>query len=528
MRIWLTSFVWLSLLGASCSLSAARFVFTASNPGTITGTGRDLQFDIQGIPAEIRAARLELRLNYSAARELGMKLVEVPGAIELPLIPNATGTGPSYAGRYVLSDSAVTTMQQLRPSLGVVPNIASRAHQFGVGGLCLNLIGRFLEFDRSRNGPLTLSITRTPSVGGGGVGVGSITEAVLVIDTTEPDEIMTTGFEEPSEAITPCRRPPLDLVFNGGVEGNQSPLAILGFTSQTPSLMTWSAQQLSPLQAFGPVQIGTRRTPVYAGRFGGRSRMNFGFWDEVTGTLNFTTGAGGRSLELPGDWATTQHQVIPGDYDGDGVTDLAIAFFANDAWRARILFSKTNQLLDQVIDPRVLSPSFFSSSRIGFGAGQDADLDGRDEIFIYAKEGVGPQMRMFQIVPSTPSSSQTFFSTAWGIDDDKMVLGKWSTSTTGNQLGLMVVRKNIAANAWEWYRFLNPTPVVWGVAFSDDPVSIDVDGDGQNDIAVYRRTDQRWYVIQSSNGAQVTLGPFGDANGLPLGNAQGIIAPPEF
>jgi hypothetical protein len=59
-------------------------------------------------------------------------------------------------------------------------------------------------------------------------------------------------------------------------------------------------------------------------------------------------------------------------------------------------------------------------------------------------------------------------------------------------------------------------------------VSIDVDGDGQNNIAVYRRTDQRWYVIQSSDGAQVTLGPFGSTNGLPLGNAQGIVAPPEF
>jgi hypothetical protein len=527
MHLKLSYFIWL-LFGVSCSLSAARFVFTASNPGAIAGTGRDLQFDIQGVPAEIRAARLQLRLNYSAARELGMKLVEVPGAIELPLIPDGTGTGPSYAGQYVISDSAVTTMQQLRPSSGVVPNVASRAHQFGVGGVCLNLIGRFLEFDRNRNGPLTLSITRTPSVGGGGA--GSITEAVLVIDTAEPDEVLSTGFEEPAEAITRCRRPPLDLVFNGGVEGNQSPLAILGFTSQTPSLMTWSVQQLSPLQAFGPVQIGTRRTPVYAGRFGGRSRLNFGFWDEVTGTLNFTTGAGGRSLELPGDWVTTQHQVIPGDYDGDGVTDLAVAFFANGLWTARILFSKSGKLTDQIIDPRALDPQSFSSSRVGFGTAQDSDFDGRDEIFIHARQNdVSLFMRQIQFVPSTPNSfAGGNVLPPWGIDGDKLVLGRWSTSTSGNRLGIMLARKNFATNAWEWYRFPNETPVVWGLALSDDPVSIDVDGDGQNDIAVYRRTDQRWYVIQSSDGAQVTLGSFGSTNGLPLGTAQGIVAPPEF
>jgi hypothetical protein len=518
------------LLGLSSFLpttaNTATFTFSASNTGAITGSTRDLQFDIQGISDPIKAARLELRINYSAARELGLTLIEVPGAIELPLIPGSTGTGPSYAGKYVLSDTAVTTMQQLRPSIGVVPNVPSRAYQFGIGGVCLNLIGRFLEFDRNRNGPLTLRITRTPSVGGGGS--GSIDEAVLIIDTDTPDQIMATGFEEPNEPIIPCRRPPLDLVFNGGVEGTQSPLAILSFGAQ---FMNWSAQQLSPPQTFGPVQLGTNRTPVYAGRFGGRSRTNFGFWDAPTGTLTFTTGAGGRPVVLPGDWVNTPHRVIPGDYDGDGVTDLAMAFFANNFWSARILFSKTGQLLDQVIDPRVLLPQVYSSNQIGFGPGQDSDFDGRDEILVYSQ--ISPQngrMRQLIIVPATPESAAAalFDGPSWGLLGDKLILGRWTTNPTGNRLGLMVARKNGNSDEWEWYRFPNTTPVIFGVASTDAPVSIDIDGDTLNDIAVFNRFDRRWFVRQSSDGTNVVLGPFGELNSLPLGNAQGIVAPLEF
>ncbi len=509
-------------------LFAATFGFSASNVGPLTDGGRDLQFEIQGVDSEIRAAHLRLRLNYSAAHELAMRLVDVPGAVELPLFPHGMDTGAQFSGVYVLDDRALTTMEQLRTGSAAVPNVASRAYQTGVEGQCLNMIGRFLEFDRNRNGLLTLSITRTPEVTGGGS--GSISEATLVIDTAEPDELHASGFEESVEALTPCRRPAFDLTFNGGVEASHSPLAILDFSADALPQMNWSALQLSPAQSFGPVSLGTNRTPVYAGRFGGRSRMNFGYWDEATGTLNFTTGAGARFLELPGDWDTTEHFVIPGDYDGDGITDLAMAFLANGAWTSRILFSRSGQLLDQIIDPRVLSPTNFSSGSIGFGAGQDADLDGRDEIFIYARQSSSePQMRMLQIVPFTPDTPGTFFDgPSWGIFGDELVLGRWSTSTSGNRLGMMVVRKNLMIDRWQWFRFPDSEPVDWGLASVDLPVSIDVDGDGQNDLAVYRRSDQRWYVIQSSDAAQVTLGPFGTSNGWPLGTAQGLTAPLAF
>jgi hypothetical protein len=45
--------------------------------------------------------------------------------------------------------------------------------------------------------------------------------------------------------------------------------------------------------------------------------------------------------------------------------------------------------------------------------------------------------------------------------------------------------------------------VQWGAAsLGDVPVPSDYDGDGRADVAVWRSTDGRWYVIRSSDGAQ--------------------------
>ena len=528
MKIGLTTGLLVLATAAGAPLQAARFTFTASNPGAISGTGRDLVFDIQGVDSEIRAARIEFTLNYDRAGELSLRLVEVADAVELPLLPGGGLSGASFAGTYSLSDRAPTTITQLGAAAGPIPRLPMRAFQFGAtGGQCLNLIARFLEFDRGRNGPLTLAIQRTAGVGGGGS--GSISNARLIIDTAEPEELFASGFEGPAEGIVQCRRPPLDLVFNGGVESARSPLSVLDFTTHTTPVMTWATRQLLPFMLFGPVELGFADTPTYAGRFGGRSRLNFGFWDPASGALNFTTGAGGRSLELPGDWLTTEHYPIPGDYDGDGVTDLAMAFRDQDnLWLARIRFSRTDVLNDQIIDPRVIFPASFSSPRIGFGA-QDSDGDGRDEIVAYARVAdAGPQMRMAQIVPATPASTfAAFDGPSWGIFGDQLVRGRWSTSPSGNQLGLMVVRANTASNQYEWYRFPDPTPVIWGLPNSDVPVSIDIDGDGQNDIAVYRRSDQTWYFIQSSNGVNGSFG-YGTSTAVPLGTLQGLISPPQF
>lgn len=518
-------FLLLLAFALASPLHAARFNVDASNTGTIDGSGRDLVFDLSAIPGTVVSATLQLDINYSRARELNWSLVDGSGVIVLPLASmSGVSSAVTMTGRYRISDRAATTWALAAPASGNLPSTyPARAFQFGQGGTCTNLLARYLEFDIDRSQPLTLQISRLGSASGS----GSISAARLIIDNSASDELLVTGMEEPDHAPMVCQRPMLDVVLNGGSESpTRSPLTLLDY-SGAPD---WSIRQFDPPQDFGPIGFGVgANTQPYAGRFGGRSRMNLGFWDPSNGALNFTTGAGGRTQFLPGDWSSTLHFPIPGDYDGDGTTDLAMAFLGDfggqPRFYARILFSRDGALRDLIIDPRVYDPANHTSANIGFGAGQDVDQNGADEITLYAQRSDG-NMRLIQFVVDPGSLTPLGLGgPAWGLLGDRMVLGNWTAGSSGNQFGLMVARKT--ATAWEWYLFPDGVPTSWGLP-GDFPVSINVDLDRKNDIAVYRPSDQRLYVIRSSDGQQVILGPFGSVNSVPLGYLLGTTAPQEF
>ncbi len=515
-----------ALIGLAAShASAARFVIEASNTGSITGAGRDLTFDLTPVTGEIKAAQLLLALDYSNARELSFRLVNNGGAVNLPISPTGSvlSSGKSMVGRYLVSDNAVTTWGLTSDGLNTVPNyVPVVAYQNGLGGPCKNLLGRYLEFDVDRLLPVTLEIGRIAAVVPGS---GAINAAQLIIDTEQTEDFLRTGMEEPATALVPCKPPALNVVLNGQNESmTRSNFVVINYSGANEPANWYVRDFVNP--DIGPLALGTGRDMPYVGRFGGRSRLNLGFWQASTGSVNFTTGSGARTIFVPGDWANTPHRVMPGDYDGDGVTDAALAFFANSRWNARILYSRSGNLRDYLIDPRFLlfSPPIAFTSNIGFGAGEDANRDGVDEINIYA-EGSDGGMRRIELYIAGESVLNGFVNN-WGRTNDVNVRGKWTPSTgPGNQFSLMVARQT--ATNYEWYLFGNNTPVVWGLP-TDDPVSINLDGDEVNEYAVYRRSDLKLYYIESTTGAQRSLDPLGGHGSgfnVPLGRIQGVTAP---
>jgi hypothetical protein len=521
---------------APLHLAAAEQVVVATNPGPIDDSGRELLFDLAGITGPIVAASLELDLDYSRVRALDLRLVDASEQVVLPLaaFDAAAGTS-SVRGRYRFTDDATTTWLQAEAQAagGIVStDYATRAYQRGLdGSQCLNRIGRYLEYDLDRSQPLRLRITRTH---GGDPGAGRIDGARLRIETGTSDAIFRSGVEEPGDAIPRCRRASFDLLPNGATESTpDSPLVTVHYGSAG---LAWYVRQLQPPFELGPIDFGGSTSLPYAGRFGGRSRLNIGFWDAASGTLNFTTGTGGRSLALPGDWTTTEHYPVPGDYDGDGVTDLAMAFLGQVAgqprWFARIRFSSTDSLRDFLVDPRASSASF-TSGQIAFGQGQDSDLDGSDEITQYVRvspSSSGMRMVVWIVGPELPQALG-FASSNWGLVDDVLVLGRWVDSPgPGNRLSQMVVRRTPAG--LDWYLFGNTTPTRWGLS-DDQPLSINVDGDVRHDIAVFRPSNGRIYAIRSSDGSPVDFPAPGPAAGTPgfvfaLGFLQGTLALPPF
>lgn len=511
------------LLSAALPAAAAQYTISASNPGPILDGGRDLVFDLGAVSGTIVAARLEIEIRYSPARELRLDLSNVDGAVELP-IGDFAGLNPTIglSGRYRLDDAA----QYPWLYAAAVPNLLSlapvQAFQRGQSGLCVNLIGRFLAYDVNRSQPLTLRVTRAA----GAAGTGSISAAHLQIDTEQADRLSATSFEEQDVVVDRCQRPSFDLIPNGGNESlAHSPVVLLDYGGAPD----WLVGQVDPPATFGPFAFGVGvHTAPYPGRFGGRSRMNLGYWDAATGSLTFSTGTGARSLSLPGDWQATAHRPIPGDYDGDGVTDLAVAFLGSvvgqPRWIGRFRLSADDRLVDVLLDPRSIFPAQFDSGQIGYGVGQDVNGDGRDEVTVYA-QAVGGGMGQMQVELQRDGGLAYYSGPFWGLLGDRLVLGNWLGGASGNRFGLMVVRQN--AGVLAWYLFPNPTPTLWGFS-SDYPLSIDVDADERNDIAVWRPSDGKVYAIRSSDGAQISYAPIGNASHVPLAFLIGTIAPQEF
>jgi hypothetical protein len=133
---------------------------------------------------------------------------------------------------------------------------------------------------------------------------------------------------------------------------------------------------------------------------------------------------------------------VPGDFDGDGKTDIAVYRPSTEEWL--ILTSSTGYNYNNRIQIFWGNPSLNDQPVVG-----DFDGDGKADIAVYR-------------------------------------------STTGEWLILL---------SSSGYSYNNAIAITWGnLSFSDQPVLGDFDGDGKTDIAVYRPTTGEWLILTSSTG----------------------------
>ena len=178
------------------------------------------------------------------------------------------------------------------------------------------------------------------------------------------------------------------------------------------------------------------------------------------------------------------------DFDGDGRADYS--FFRPSANSWFYLRSSNNS---------------FSSLQFGLTsdklASTDYDGDGKTDIAVW-RESSGT----FYIFNSATNSVRT---EQFGLPGDKLAVGDWDGD--GKADPATYRDSAVGSQSYFYYRgsLNNPngnvTYLQWG-ATGDKPVSGDFDGDGKLDAAVYRGSNQTWYIRQSSNN-QVVYQSFG-------------------
>jgi hypothetical protein len=184
-------------------------------------------------------------------------------------------------------------------------------------------------------------------------------------------------------------------------------------------------------------------TPLLAD-FDGDGSADLGIWRASTGTWYWLTSSSGFSYASAGgiQWgnASLGDRPFAGDFDGDGVSDLAVWRASTGTWYW--LTSTTGYSYARAGVAQWGNASLGDVPMLG-----DLDGDGKSDLVIWR------------------SSTGTWY---------------WKTSKTGYVYGLTQS---------------------WGnLAYSDIPLLADFDGDGIADIVIYRTLNGGWYWLSSASG----------------------------
>jgi uncharacterized delta-60 repeat protein len=245
-----------------------------------------------------------------------------------------------------------------------------------------------------------------------------------------------------------------------------------------------------------------------------------------------------RQYGLSGD------QIVPGDYDGDGVQDLAVFRPATGEWISRKVYLNNCAPMDCVetiqfgasgdipapgdfdgdgkTDRAVFRPSvgdwyiLLSSGGVrGLHFGQngdkpvtgDYDGDGKADVAVIRRENG----KIFWYI--LHSSDNQFVGLQFGIDEDKTVVADYN----GDGKAEIAVWR---PSSGTWYLLANYTDfsaAQYG-ALGDIPEPSDYDSDRKADFAVFRPASNAHYVLRSANGNSVGV-QMGTSGDIPIASA---------
>jgi phospholipase/lecithinase/hemolysin len=223
----------------------------------------------------------------------------------------------------------------------------------------------------------------------------------------------------------------------------------------------------------------------------GGGRWDFTVWRPSNGAWYTDSNSNPAEGQYEG-WGASSDTPVPGDYDGDGITDRAVWRASDGRW----------YIIPSSNPAAAYSVQWGSMGDIP--APGDYDGDGKTDIAIWR-----PSTGVWYIIPSSAPGAP--FARQWGIAGDIPVPADYD----GDGRTDFAVWRPSEGN-WYIERIANSSATVqqWGMP-GDVPVPGDYDGDGRTDLAVWRPWTGVWYVISSSSGAPSAV-QWGVAGDIPV------------